>query len=484
MSEVRAAGSALDMLVRQFSQPLACLRELVQNAIDAGSNQVEVNLTEEGEGVCLSVRDTGEGMTRAIVETQLTRLFASSKDGDLTKVGKFGIGFVSVFGLHPLAVVVDTGRDGESWRILFHPDHTYELLRLPEKVEGTSVKLYLARKSTSFAQKLQKVEQTLSFWCKHCRAEISLNGRLLSRPFTLDLPFQVHHEQPGTRMVVGLTSESENFAGFYNQGLTLLEGVCSPIPYLSFKVDSRYFEHTLTRDNVIHNEDYDKALKLIHQVVETVVAPALFERLRAGRDDWPLLESLGGLGIAFEQEPLFADVNGKFHCLRELRQAQLTHQPEANALSTALQESALVLRSGPAIEWLQGHGLDCRASQTVWGYCQRVDREPFGEILEICDRFVQSLHLPPLVAVHWRGANPGRLLCLADRVGLVRWEGKASGVVLLDVDHPVCQRALQLRGWSTGVAAQLVLQHYLLTLPEPRRLEYGPRLSEAVLQLL
>lgn len=477
-----AAATALEMLIRQFSQPLACLRELVQNAIDAGTNQLEVSLSEQGERVCLSVRDTGEGMTRKIIETQLTRLFASSKDGDLTKVGKFGIGFVSVFGLHPLAVVVDTGRNGECWRILFHPDRSFELLSLPQRVEGTVIHLHLPKGSTSFEQKLRLVAHTLIYWCKHCRVEISLNGRLLSQPFRLNLPFQVEHEQSGTRMVLALTREAENFAGFYNQGLTLLEGICSPLPYLSFKVDSRYFEHTLTRDNVVHDEDYEKALQLIRQSVETRVAPALFERLRGGGDDWSLLDSLSQLGVSFEDAPLFVDLHGQFHSLSQLRKFQLSHQSESDLLSENLSPTQLVLRSGSGLDWLK---LPCPHSDQIWGYCQRADRKPWAEILEICDQFVQSQHLPPLEVVHWLRARPDSLLYGAERLGLVAWQDLPKpAVLLLDVDHPLAQRALQLRSWSTPVAAQLILQHYLLSLPESRRLECGPKLSEAVLQRL
>jgi hypothetical protein len=58
-------------------------------------------------------------MNREIIEKQLTRLFSSAKDGDRTKIGKFGIGFVSVFAIDPHIVCVDTSRDGEHWRVLF-----------------------------------------------------------------------------------------------------------------------------------------------------------------------------------------------------------------------------------------------------------------------------------------------------------------------------------------------------------------------------
>lgn len=486
---VRKAGAALDMLVRQFSQPLACLRELVQNSIDAGSNQVEVTLAQVENGlVRLSVRDTGEGMDRQIIETQLTRLFASAKDGDLTKVGKFGIGFVSVFSLNPSAVVVDTGRDGEFWRILFHPDKSYELLKLEQKLEGTCVHIYLRGRSTDFKQKLKRVHETLSYWCKHCRVEIHLNGHPISTPFLLNLPHEVYHEVPGTRMALALTTEKENSAGFYNQGLTLLEGKLSPLPYLSFKVDSRYFEHTLTRDNVIENEDYAKALKLIKETVSARLAPPLFERLRAGQDDWALLDSLLALEIEIEEAELFADLGGQFRSLKQLRAARLFHQTRADDLSAALHDPAqgrIVLAAGPGLDWLLRHDLTCPESHSIWGFSRPGQQPALEKLLALCQPQLRSWKAPPLKLVRWLSAQPQPLLRGASQVGLIEWsEAGCAAMILLNQEHPSCEKLLQLQAWSAGLAAQFLLQHYLLLLPEPRRLELGPRLSEATLQRL
>ena len=44
-----AAEHALDELVHQFGDPLAFLRELVQNAIDAGSEDIDVELELQRE---------------------------------------------------------------------------------------------------------------------------------------------------------------------------------------------------------------------------------------------------------------------------------------------------------------------------------------------------------------------------------------------------------------------------------------------------
>jgi hypothetical protein len=122
--DISSVGDALEGLVHQFADPWAFLRELIQNAIDAGSGQIEVRIDhDEARGtMTIEVVDSGEGMTREIIDTRLTRLFSSTKEGDYTKIGRFGIGFVSVFALDPEIVCVDTGRAGEYWRVLFRRD--------------------------------------------------------------------------------------------------------------------------------------------------------------------------------------------------------------------------------------------------------------------------------------------------------------------------------------------------------------------------
>ena len=103
---------AIEDVIRQFADPMAFLRELVQNALDAGSQEVELRFEYDHghQAAVVSVTDWGEGMTRDIVETRLVRLFNSTKDDDFTKIGKFGIGFVSVFAIHPdIAAALSAG---------------------------------------------------------------------------------------------------------------------------------------------------------------------------------------------------------------------------------------------------------------------------------------------------------------------------------------------------------------------------------------
>lgn len=259
----RAAAQALDQLVTQFSDPLAFLRELVQNSLDASTELIEVEVfyDQQAEGCVVRVRDTGVGMDRDIIDTKLTRLFSSSKEDDLTKIGKFGIGFVSIFAINPQLVVLETGRDGESWRLIFNPDRSFERRQLESPVEGTSVSVFTTFSKSQLAKLQRDCRDTVAFWCRHSEVEILFNGETVNQPFQLpEAVLSYHHEVEGTDTVVAPCLEAKGFHGYYNRGLTLLEGTGSPLPNVSFKLRSRYLEHTLTRDNIIHDEGYEKAM--------------------------------------------------------------------------------------------------------------------------------------------------------------------------------------------------------------------------------
>ena len=45
----REPAPQLAALVKQFADPYACLRELIQNALDAGSNEVDIDVDYDPE---------------------------------------------------------------------------------------------------------------------------------------------------------------------------------------------------------------------------------------------------------------------------------------------------------------------------------------------------------------------------------------------------------------------------------------------------
>lgn len=286
---------ALDELVHQFADSLVFLRELVQNSLDAGSPEVDVytefrpSPDDPSRGVMvIGVDDYGEGMDRATIDTKLTRLFSSSKDGDLTKIGKFGIGFVSVFALRPDAVCVDTSRGGEHWRILFKADRTFVRIAREQPVDGTKIQVIKAVTRDEHAELARRAEATLRRWCKHVAGTVRWHDEDIAEPF--DLPgalCTVRHEVEGLRAVVGYLPGGTAAHGFYNRGLTLLEGRGSGfLDGVAFKVDSPHLEHTLARNDVMRDTNYDRVMAVVEGLagerLDAALVRVVGERLAAG----------------------------------------------------------------------------------------------------------------------------------------------------------------------------------------------------------
>jgi len=307
---------ALENLVRQFARPLDCLRELVQNSIDAGSPRVEVRLgwtppkDAEVEGVlAITVEDFGHGMDEHVIDQELTRMFASSKAGDLSKIGRFGIGFTSVFAIAPDLVHLRTGRHGEGWELVFHPDRSFDKLRVDRPIQGTRIVLYKRMPPADLGRWKRDIRSSLTFWCEHCTIPILFdNGQhaptaaptdsadpfaafedapapqlqAIQRP--LDLPeasWSVKHDADGIVVWAGL-GDSPQF-GWYNGGLTLLstpDPSCLgpnrfPVRHLRLKVQHNRLEHTLTRDNVIQDGEWERAMVVVRRAVAMLLEHVL-----------------------------------------------------------------------------------------------------------------------------------------------------------------------------------------------------------------
>lgn len=282
MPKTKSAKDALEQLIQQFAQPMSFLRELVQNSLDAGTTQVEINVgfDRPSRKCFVQVKDNGEGMDEEIIDNRLTRLFSSTKEDDLTKIGKFGIGFVSIFAVAPELVVMETGKEGEYWRILFKPDRSFEKRELLEPTEGTSITLYLPRPQSKLRDLIKEAEKTIVYWCKYSATEILFNGEKINQSFGFeDEKYVFRFKRDNTEAALSPSHESNGFQGFYNRGLTLLEGPGSPIPYLKFRVRSPYLEHTLSRDNIIRDDNYHRIIKQIQVAASKEMPNDLFSKL-------------------------------------------------------------------------------------------------------------------------------------------------------------------------------------------------------------
>ena len=372
----------LDDLVNQFSDPLSFFRELIQNSVDAGSGEVEVRVEfqadeDSADGtMVVHVDDWGEGMDRQIIETKLTRLFSSAKDDDYTKIGRFGIGFVSVFAIEPQAVCVDTGRTGDNWRVLFDTDKSYELYALDRPIEGTKIRIFKPTDRQGFEEFVDRARQVILSWCKHVAVPIYFQGEELGEPFDIDSACKIHHREEGTRLVMGFVDSFNASYGYYNQGLTLKEGDESPWPHIAFKIDSRYLEHTLTRDQLLEDKNFHKAWKMLEQRATEVLPAELIDAVEQSaanprsRDEYQeycrllvrWLESGGRLESDWEARPLIATIDGEPTSIQQCRRAartwrgsswgdggkeELFYAEQPSELTQRLPDDYVVLRTQP-----------------------------------------------------------------------------------------------------------------------------------------
>ncbi len=321
----------LERLVAQFESPYDFLRELVQNAMDAGSDRVEVTLESHPLGRTdagaepdevtfeLTILDTGAGMDEAIIDQELTRLFASGKSGDRTMAGGFGIGFVSVFAWEPEAVLVHTGRSGESWELVFYGDRSFDKVALEAPVEGTTISLFRRGRRGEREAIADAIRESLWRWCRFCPLELSIEdldgddpAELIQdspEPAELGLGAGLSRAEVRGESTLRVSFAVPANAVFLRRGLILAEG--GPKQLLASVVDSlgRSAEHlqvwadtpllrtTLARDKVVDDEG------------RVGVEGRLLELVRALRGELlERLESLAAIGEA-ELEPRIDDPN-------------------------------------------------------------------------------------------------------------------------------------------------------------------------------
>lgn len=317
------ADGIVDALIHQFADPFAFYRELVQNSVDAGASSIAIALSwEPGDGtgmVSIAVRDDGCGMDQEILEEQLTVLFRSTKDKDDSKIGKFGIGFVSVLAVDPKLVAVRTSQGrGVEWTLHLARDQTYELFRAEGgSARGTTVTLHVALAREALETFVENSERALEKWCRHIEIPVRFVAHVAGAPapmreLRVDTPFglrahaTVDATHGETRVVAGLPLDGQPYLAFFNRGLLLYETSQELLGAVAVKILDPALEHTLSRDNVRRDEHFERAMRFARGVIDeqlTTRAKELMREVAHRRIDEPPIDVLhdaivaAGLGV-------------------------------------------------------------------------------------------------------------------------------------------------------------------------------------------
>lgn len=453
-------------VIAQFADPLAFFRELVQNAIDAGTDAVEVRIEHDaGAGlVRASVRDRGEGMTRDVIEDQLLVLFRSTKERDDTKIGKFGIGFASVLAPSPRIVVVQTARAGRRLTLHLHPDLTYQLYDGGAATgAGTTVQLELAMAADAAVAFARRSRDALVRWCRHATVPIQLEAEVASAAFALaeriDRPLaiegalvEVRGADDGGRLavVVGVRpAGAPPYAGFFNHGLMLHETEEPLLGRLAVKIQDPRLGHTLSRDNVRRDDRFEHAVGFARQLAERQLPAAAAGELRvaaaaADRARYhALAAAIDAAGVELRAVewafPLVDPVDGERSISGAALGRRVWSAPERSALTEALARAGtpvLHAGEGSATAARVAH-FGCRVVP-VAGELTRVSPvEPASNDLALLDALrglLEAAHrAPPAISLgQVDGACGGQLGVTAAPDDAVHAPGEPGGPFVID----------------------------------------------------
>ena len=208
---------------RYGPDPWVFVRELLQNARDAGARNVAFT-AETVDGVWrLHCRDDGEGMSYEHARRYLFALYASSKEQRRDQVGRFGVGFWSILRFEPRRIVIRSrprlsagtgpsahGPEDSPWELELSGDLESATRRTPTMEPGTELLLERPAPDAELERHVfEAAWQNARFLATRDHPElplrITVNGRSANARFELPAPSSAFR-RGSVRGVVGLGS--------------------------------------------------------------------------------------------------------------------------------------------------------------------------------------------------------------------------------------------------------------------------------------
>ncbi len=248
----------------------------------------------------ITARDYGRGMTNKEREQFLKKIFASSKGKDLEQIGRFGVGFVSVFALDPTSVVVESTRAGESWEYHFLPNYVDGTvpgaLYDPENPldKGTKITITVDHKTSSEIETIiDEARKHLLRDCRYVEKPIYFNGERITADFDLDAPVKVRFGKKGIEGVIGLVQSDKSSYGVYNNRIRL-EGQDKNLADTLLKeeglfgskrkesrhfgfaivVSSKYLNYDIARSKVVRDGNFEGIVGVLEDQEEALAKEA------------------------------------------------------------------------------------------------------------------------------------------------------------------------------------------------------------------
>lgn len=260
----------LEALTEQFPEPLLCVRELVQNAADAGAQRIEVDVAFDGaRGLLrLSVADDGRGMNESEVEGYLTIGF-SEKDPKRHR-GRFGVGKLSPYALGITRMVVETCDGLVTHRITFGSDGSGSIARSGPRPRGTVVRVYKRAERGDAEALAERAFKLVQETCGSISIPLFVNGTQVNRDAALATPYALTIKLPAGKGVLGISSDPVHV--LMGGGIVLETQSAILGPEISFILDSPRLAPTLSRNAVRRDQAFDELLRAARAQVPSLVA--------------------------------------------------------------------------------------------------------------------------------------------------------------------------------------------------------------------
>ncbi|MCD4713265.1 MAG: ATP-binding protein, partial [Clostridiales bacterium] len=130
-------------------KPLEIIREAISNSIDAGSQNIQIEIGNEDGAYVLKIKDDGEGMS--IPELEQFFSLGSSKEKGMQKIGEKGLGSITFFKSKRVEVFTQNVK-GRYHAILDEPwkkiqlgeelNYTVRHLKSQEGMDGTEIRIH------------------------------------------------------------------------------------------------------------------------------------------------------------------------------------------------------------------------------------------------------------------------------------------------------------------------------------------------------
>jgi hypothetical protein len=275
--------SIVSELSEQFEDPEDCQRELIQNSLDSNTPQIDAytstkKLSKSKRLFFSTVEDYGDGMNFDEKGNFFLKLFSSSKEKDLKKIGQYGIGISSVFALNLKDLWVEscgTSNTGEkeSWGLHIMdidgiPKYAYYDLE-ENTTTGTKITLSRVIDRKEIEPTRKKFFDKINFYCQRHKTPIYVDKKFINKPFDLGSKIKLSQNTSELEFVLSIGGDDLGKFELFNNRLKLQEGysLFPEYPEVSCLICSPYFKHTFSRDSVKQDENYEKVLSTVQKSI-------------------------------------------------------------------------------------------------------------------------------------------------------------------------------------------------------------------------